>query len=93
MVYNNFTIHKVSHQQKAFKLKRFFNLVVGCLFLFVGQVATAQVSTYAFTEQLDIYNEITGGTTAYAAPWDNHTLGSAHLAPFGFDFFYNGSAS
>lgn len=93
MVYNNFTIHKMSYQQKALKLKRFFNLVVGCLFLFMGQVATAQVSTYAFTEQLDIYNEITGGTTAYAAPWDNHTSGSAHLAPFGFDFFYNGSAT
>ncbi len=93
MVYNNFTIHKVHYQLKAFKLERFIKLVMGCVFLFTGHLSSAQVSTYSFNEQLDIYNEITGGTTAYAAPWDNHTAGSAHLAPFGFDFFYNGSVT
>ncbi|PPD00316.1 MAG: hypothetical protein CTY35_02635 [Methylotenera sp.] len=91
MVYNNFTIHKVHYQLKAFKLERFIKLVIGCVFLFTGHLSSAQVSTYSFNEQLDIYNEITGGTTAYAAPWDNHTPGSAHLAPFGFDFIYNGN--
>ncbi|HQV36781.1 MAG TPA: hypothetical protein PLC36_10740, partial [Flavobacterium sp.] len=74
-------------------MNRFFTLVAGCMFLLIGHISSAQVSTYSFNEQLDIYNEITGGTTAYAAPWDNHTSGSAHLAPFGFDFFYNGSAT
>jgi len=72
-------------------MNRFFTLVAGCMFLLIGHISSAQVSTYSFNEQLDIYNEITGGITAYNAPWDNHTAGSAHLASFGFDFIYNGN--
>ena len=91
MVYDNFTNHKVHHQLRAFKFERFIKLVLGCVFLFTGHLSSAQVSTYSFNEQLELYNEITVGTTAYAAPWDNHTTGSAHLASFGFDFIYNGN--
>ena len=86
MVYDNFTNHKVHHQLRAFKFERFIKLVLGCVFLFTGHLSSAQVSTYSFNEQIELYNEITVGTTAYAAPWDNHTTGSAHLASFGFDF-------
>lgn len=73
--------------------KLFLSVKVTLLFLFVlqGWNANAQVSTYGFSEALNLYTEITGGTEAYAAPWDNHATGTAHQANIGFDFFYNGN--
>ena len=63
------------------------------LFAFQGWTGSAQVSTYAFTQQLVSYTEIVGGTEAYAAGWDNHAIGAAHQANIGFNFFYNGNAT
>lgn len=61
------------------------------LFSLLGWSNYAQVSTYGFAEDLDSYTEITGGTEAYAAPWDNHVNGATHQANIGFNFFYNGN--
>ena len=66
-------------------------LLVGLFFLF-HHSGNAQVSAYFFSEELGSYSEITGGTVAYAAPWDNHTTGAAVLANIGFTFDYDSSS-
>lgn len=77
-------------------LHRFFNypkyikiiLIIGMIFAFQNKL-NAQVSAYFFSESLESYSQITGGTVAYAAPWDNHTAGAAFSANFGFNFEYD----
>jgi hypothetical protein len=68
-----------------------FNLFYLFFFSLLGWSGFSQVSTYGFAEDLNSYTEITGGTVAYAAPWDNHAFGTAHQANIGFNFFYNGN--
>lgn len=59
-------------------------------FILLGNTkSNAQVSAYIFDESLDVYSEVTGGTVAYAAPWDNHTTGAAVSANLGFNFEFN----
>lgn len=67
-----------------------FIFIIGLVFAFQNRV-NAQVSAYLFSEELGSYSEITGGTVAYAAPWDNHTAGAAVLANIGFTFDYDSS--
>lgn len=73
----------------VFKRQFFFYLLLAYLTLF-RQVSFAQVSTYAFSESLSTYTPLATSTTAYTAPWDDHTSGFAFLAPIGFVFSYNG---
>lgn len=65
-----------------------FLLIFGFFLLFQNNLK-AQVTAYQFNEELDLYTEITGGTVAYAAPWDNHTNGAAIEANIGFTFEYD----
>lgn len=91
MVHNN----SKSYRQTYFNvdIKSFLNckVVILLLLTFTCFTSTAQVNTYEFQQALVGYTEITGGTEAYAAPWDNHVNGSTHQAPIGFPFFYNGN--
>ena len=68
----------------AFLLTAFFTLF--------NQIGFAQVSTYGFGETISTYTPLTTPTTAYTAPWDNHTAGAAAIAVFGFNFVYDGVA-
>ena len=65
-----------------------FLLIFGLIFAFQNRVE-AQVSAYFFSESIETYTEITGGTEAYAVPWDNHTAGAIVSANFGFNFEYD----
>ena len=58
--------------------------------LFFSHNGSAQVSTYAFAEASSTYAALTTPSIAYTAPWDDHVLGSAFLAPIGFTFKYDG---
>ena len=53
----------------------------------------AQVATYGFAETNSGYTALSGSapTVAYAFPWDDHAEGSAHVAPLGFTFSYDGA--
>lgn len=66
-------------------------LIIGLFFAFHSK-GNAQVSAYFFTEELNAYAEITGGTVAYAAPWDNHVNGAAFSADIGFTFEYDNAS-
>lgn len=48
----------------------------------------AQVNSYNFAQNIVGYTPLTGGTTAFAAPWDNNT---ALQVPIGFTFNYDGT--
>ncbi|MGC4041415.1 MAG: hypothetical protein QM710_11700 [Flavobacterium sp.] len=66
-----------------------FFMLTAFLALF-NQLGFAQVSSYGFSESIVAYAPLSAPTTAYAAPWDNHTSGAAVVAPFGFNFVYDG---
>lgn len=61
--------------------------------LFISNIGFSQVNTYTFTETAATYSAlpIASATIAYTAPWDNHISGSAHEAPLGFNFVYDGN--
>ncbi len=63
-------------------------LILPC-FLFFFTTINAQVSAYFFSESLETYSEISGGTIAYASPWDDHVTGAAVSANLGFNFEFN----
>lgn len=68
------------------------NFTLMVLLFFIFQLKSiAQISAYSFSESLETYSEISGGTVAYASPWDNHVAGAAVSANFGFNFEYNSS--
>ncbi len=62
------------------------------ILVFISQYSFAQVTTYSFGEAASTYTALTTPTPsiAYSAPWDDHVLGSAFLAPIGFTFNYDG---
>ncbi len=49
-----------------------------------------QVSVYTFSEAVSTYTPLSGGTTAYAGSWDNHTAGAAAQVTIPFSFNYDG---
>ncbi|MDN3677748.1 hypothetical protein QWY90_10505 [Flavobacterium paronense] len=73
-----------------FKKKQFFVFFSTAIFILVNQFSFSQVSTYGFGESISSYTALTSPSTAYTAPWDDHVLGSAFLAPIGFTFNYEG---
>ena len=62
------------------------------ILMFFSYTSFAQVSTYTFGEAASSYTALTTPTplVAYAAPWDDHVLAAAFLAPIGFTFRYDG---
>ena len=72
-------------------LKKRMNVFIFIL-VFFSHYGFAQVSTYTFGEAASTYTALTTPTPsiAYAAPWDDHVLGAAFLAPIGFTFKYDG---
>lgn len=68
-----------------------FLFIFGLVIVFQNSV-TAQVTAYFFNESIDGYTEITGGTEAYAIPWDNHVAGAAVEANLGFSFEFDGAS-
>ena len=73
-----------------FRKKHFFVFFSTAFFSIISQFAFSQVSTYGFSESISSYTALVSPTTAYTAPWDDHVLGSAFLAPLGFNFKYDG---
>ncbi len=75
--------------ENYFCYQRWF--LLSLLFIFFSTKSFSQVSSYTFSESLVGYTPLAGGTTAYAAPWDDHTTGAAVLVtmPFSFSFDYN----
>jgi len=70
--------------------KRFYAFLGTVFLTLINQTGYAQVSTYGFSESTSPYSALTTPTTAYAAPWDNHSAGAAYLATLGFNFVYDG---
>lgn len=74
-----------------FALNRFRNIFI-TLFVFLQVVnhAKAQVSAYDFAQAIapSGYIDLTSGTTAFAAPWDNQT---PVQVPIGFSITYDGA--
>lgn len=59
----------------------------------IGLKATAQVNSYVFDQQIIGYSPFSGTpTVAYAAPWDQHVSGAAHLATIPFSFVFDNIA-
>ena len=72
------------------KKKQLFVFFITLLFSLLNQLSFAQVSTYSFSESISTYTPLATSSTAYAAPWDDHTSGAAFLAPIGFTFTFDG---
>ena len=65
--------------------------LLSLMFALISTKGFSQVSSYTFSESLTAYTPLSGGTSAYTAPWDDHTAGSAVQVtlPFSFTFDYN----
>lgn len=71
---------------------RLFAFIATILFSLFNQFSFAQVTAYGFSESVGTYSPLSTSSIAYNAPWDDHTSGSAFLAPLGFNFIYDGVA-
>ncbi|WP_445454305.1 fibronectin type III domain-containing protein [Flavobacterium sp. 25HG05S-40] len=83
---------KIVSIKKTKRATPFLVFLLTAVCTFFHQSGWAQVSTYTFSESTVAYTPLTTPSTAYAAPWDNHTPGAAFLAPLGFSFVYDGVA-
>lgn len=67
----------------------------GIIFLVIGFSfsVNGQVAFYTPASNFSTYTPLSSGfTTAYVAPWNDYTLGNAHLATIPFSFNYDGTA-
>jgi hypothetical protein len=86
-MYKNTTPNK----EIIFSVKKLMSVFyTAILFVFIFQQAHSQVSTYGFAESSSAYVPLSTPSVAYAAPWDNHTSGTAFQANIGFNFGYDG---
>ncbi|MCZ8298546.1 MAG: choice-of-anchor J domain-containing protein [Flavobacterium sp.] len=74
-------------------MDKFFRYFIVVLLIFGGLLLDstrlqAQVNSYNFAQNIVGYTPLTGGTAAFAAPWDNNT---ALQVPIGFTFNYDGT--
>ena len=83
---------KIVSNEKTKQATPFLVFLLTALCTFFYQSGWAQVSTYTFSESTVAYTPLATPSTAYGAPWDNHTAGAAFLAPLGFSFVYDGVA-
>jgi hypothetical protein len=90
MVFNTFCYYHQTSKNNVRNSRLSCKIVLLFLCVFQAWTGSAQVSTYAFSEQLAAYTAISGSTEAYPAGWDDHTPGAAALISFGFDFVYDG---
>lgn len=59
------------------------------LFVLLPLKGFSQVNSYTFSESLAGYTPLVGGTTAYAAPWFDHTTGAAVQVTLPFTFTFD----
>ena len=82
--------NKITPNTTSIHKRHFLVFLSTVLFTLINQFSFAQVATYGFSETVSSYSALASSSTAYTAPWDDHTSGSAFLAPIGFTFAYDG---